>query len=111
MKRNVIAILIAAASVFAFACGGTAPNANNSNINKNTAILAPNTNMTPAVVPNVNVGTAPVNSNKVATPNSNRPGPARPVDEKMKVLRESGKTTTNPSAPTDTVPPPTPKKP
>jgi hypothetical protein len=39
--------------------------------------------------------------------NTNRPGPARPVDEKMKILRESGKT-----APAATVPPPaTPKKP
>jgi hypothetical protein len=114
MKRNVIAILIAAGAIFAFACGGTAPNANNSNLNKNTAILAPNANMTPAVVPN-NTTAAPVNGNKTAAPtgvNSNRPGPARPVDEKLKIMREEGKTAANASAPRDTVPPPaTPKKP
>jgi hypothetical protein len=112
MKRNFIAMLIAAAAVFAVACGGAAPNSNNSNINKNTAVLAPNANMTPAVVPNVNTGIAPVNGNKMAATNSNRPGPARPVDEKMKVLREDGKTAANASAPRDTVPPPpSPKKP
>jgi|GEM_PF-2590675 len=111
MKRAVIAMLIAAGAVFAVACGGTAPNANNSNTNRPANVNSPNTNMTPVVVPNTNTGTAPVNGNKVAATNSNRPGPARPVDEKMKVLRESGQTA-NPNAPKDTVPPPaTPKKP
>lgn len=113
MKRNVIAMLIAAGAVFTVACGGTAPNANNSNLNRNTAILAPNANMTPAVVPN-NANVNPVNVNRTASAtdvNVNRPGPARPVDEKMKILRESGKTVANPGAPKDTVPPPTPKKP
>jgi len=111
MKRNVIAMLIAAAAVFAAACGGTAPNANNSNTNRLTNITPPNTNMTPVVVPNINVGTGSVNGNKMAATNSNRPGPARPVDEKMKVLREDSKTAANASAPKDTVPPPAPKKP
>jgi hypothetical protein len=115
MKRNVIAMLIAAAAVFAFACGGTAPNANNSNLNKNTAVLAPNANITPAVVPNVNIGIAPVNGNKTVAPtgvNTNRPGPPRPVDEKLRIMREDGKNAANARAPKDTVPPPaTPKKP
>jgi hypothetical protein len=112
MKRNVIALLIAASAVFAVACGGAATNSNNSNTNRPANVNPPNTNMTPVVVPNINVGTAPVNGNKMAATNSNRPGPPRPVDEKMKVLREDGKTAANASAPKDTVPPPpSPKKP
>ena len=95
MKRNVIAMLIAASAVFAVACGGTAPNANNSNLNRNTAVLAPNTNMTPVVVPNVNTGTAPVNGNKMAaTTTRTEPGPAEArgrEDEGFERRRQNGR--------------------
>jgi hypothetical protein len=114
MKRNVIAILIAASAVFAFACGGTAPNANNSNANRPASVNPPNTNMTPVVVPNNINGVAPVNGNHTVAPanvTTTRPGPPRPVDEKMRIMREEGKTTASPSAPKDSMPPPTPKKP
>lgn len=110
MIRTVIFTLVVVAAALAVGCGGTAPNANNTNINKNTAILAPNANTTPVTVPNVNPGT--VNGN--TAPNANMPRPPGAqmpgVEEKMRKMRESGNIATNPSAPRDVAPPPPAKK-
>lgn len=113
MKRTVIAMLLAAAAVFAAACGGSATNSNNSNTNKPVNMTPPNINSTPAVVTNNNVaGPGVANGAKAPDANTNKIGAqTKGVEEKMKIMRESGNT--KPSAPRDVVapPPPTPKKP
>lgn len=108
MKRIATFALLGITAAFAAACGGAAPNSNNSNTNRPVNMTPPNINATPVTVPNANVaGPGMVNGTKAPDANYNKVGAqTKGVEEKMRIMRESGNTATKPSAPRDVAPPP-----